>query len=159
MARLYARAPKGERIYAPIPFKRGENVTVLGALSLQGIIASMSIEGYADGLIFLTYIKQIVVPQLREGNVVLLDNLSIHKVAGVKESIESVGARLLYLPPYSPDLSPIEEGWSKFKAKVRGKAARIPKKLHSAISEGLSSITPQDARGFFSHAGYCIPPN
>jgi transposase len=154
MARPYARSPQGERVHTSKPFNKGQNITVLGALSLDGIIASMTVEGSTDEQVFLTYVQTILLPTLHAGQVVFMDNLSSHQVYGVKEAIESVGARLEYLPPYSPDLSPIEKCWSKFKAILRAKAARTRDVLDQAITETLAMITPQDARGWFAHCGY-----
>jgi transposase len=159
MAREYARSPKGERAYAHKPHNKGENVTVLGALSPEGIIASMTVEGGTDRAVFLTYVKQILVPSLRAGNVVVMDNLSSHTGEEVSEAIKSVGARVEYLPEYSPELSPIEEAWSKFKENLRAKAARAREALDSAITSALDAITPDDAKGWFSHCGYCSTSN
>jgi transposase len=153
MARHYARSPQGERVHTSKPVNKGQNITVLGALSLEGIMAAMTVEGSTDAQVFLTYVKTILVPALRPGQVVFMDNLSAHQVDGVQEAIESVGARLDYLPPYSPDLSPIEKCWSKFKAILRAKAARTRDLLDQAITEALDMITPQDARGWFAHCG------
>ena len=122
MARHDARSPQGERVHTSKPINKGKNVTVLGALSLNGIMASMTVEGSTDAQVFLTYVQTSLVPTLHAGQVVCMDNLSSHQVHGVKEAIESVGARLEYLPPYSPDFSPIEECWSKFKAILTSKS-------------------------------------
>jgi len=154
MARHYARAPQGERVHPSKPVNKGKNMTVLGALSLDGMIASMTVEGSTDEQVFLTFVKTILVPSLLDGQVVFMDNLSSHQVSGVKEAIESVGARLDYLPPYSPDLSPIEKCWSKFKAILRAKAARTRDLLDQAVAEAFAMMTPQDARGWFAHCGY-----
>jgi transposase len=154
LTRHYARSPQGERVHTTKPINKGKNVTVLGALSLEGIIAAMTVEGSTDTHVFLTYVKTILVPALSPGQVVFLDNLSCHYVDGVQEAIESVGARLEYLPPYSPDLSPIEECWSKFKSILRAKAARTRDLLDQAITAALDMITPQDVRGWFAHCGY-----
>ena len=154
MARLYARAPKGERAYASAPVNKGKNVTVLGALSLAGIVEAMTIDGSADGQVISTFIEDVLVPTLRPGQTVIMDNLSAHKVEGIQDAIEAMGARLEYLPSYSPDLSPIEKCWSKVKAILRAKAARTRAYLDQAITEALDMITAQDARGWFAHCGY-----
>jgi transposase len=151
MARHYARSPQGVRVHTSKPVNKGKNITVLGALSLDGIMASMTVEGSTNAQVFLTYVQTILVPTLHAGQVVFMDNLSSHQVDGVKEAIASVGARLEYLPPYSPDLSPIEKCWSKFKAILRAKAARTRDALDQAITEAFAMITPQDARGWFAH--------
>lgn len=154
MARPYARAPKGQRIYAAVPINTGKNLTVLAALSLVGIVEAMTIAGSSDGQVFSTFIQEVCVPALRPAQTVIMDNLSSHKVEGIQDAIEAVGANLEYLPPYSPDLSPIEECWSKLKTILRAKAARTSAHLEQAIAEAFDLITPQDARGWFAHCGY-----
>jgi transposase len=154
MARLYARAPKGERAYASAPVNKGKNVTVLGALSLDGIVEAMTIDGSADGQVVSTFIQDVLGPALHPGQIVLMDNLAAHKVEGIQEAIAARGARLEYLPPYSPDFSPIEKCWSKVKAILRAKAARTRAYLDQALTEALDMITAQDARGWFAHCGY-----
>ena len=154
MARPYARALKGTRVQASKPYNKGQNMTVLGALSLEGVLAPMTVEGGTDTEVFSTYVKDILAPALRPGNVVIMDNLSSHKVEGIQGAIEAVGATLEYLPPYSPDLSPIEECWSKVKATLRAKAARTREMLDVAMASALQMITPADAKGWFAHCGY-----
>ena len=154
MARPYARAPKGKRAHSAIPVNKGNNVTLLGALSLAGIVEAMTIEGSTDGQVFSTCVQEVLVPVLHPGQVVIMDNLSSHKVEGIQEAIEAAGARLEYLPSYSPDLSPIEGYWSKFKAILRAKAARTHALLEQAITETFDMITSQDVRGWFAHCGY-----
>jgi transposase len=129
---------------------------MLGGLSLQGLVAAMTVEGFTDGEVFLAFLREVLLPQLRPGQILLLDNLKAHTVAGVADACAAAGVRLLYLPPYSPDLSPIEECWSKVKTLLRAKAARTREALEQAITEALAAITSQDARGWFAHAGYCI---
>ena len=153
MARYDARSPQGERVHTSKPVNKGKNMTVLGALSVDGIMASMTVEGSTDAQVFLTYVQTILAPTLHAGQVVCMDNLSSHHVSGVKEAIESTGARLESLPPYSPDFSPIEKCWSKFKAILRKKAARTRDVLDQANTEAFAMITPQDARGWFAHCG------
>jgi transposase len=155
MARDYARAPRGQRAHATKPVNRGRHITMLGALGLQGMVAAMTVEGFTDGDVFLTFLHEVLGPQLRPGQVIIMDNLKAHNVAGVAEAIATPGAHLLYLPPYSPDLSPIEECWSKVKALLRAKAARTLETLEQAIAEAIAAITATDARGWFTHAGYC----
>ena len=137
-----------------MPVNTGKNLTVLAALSLVGIVEAMTIAGSSDGQVFSTFIQEVCVPVLRPGQTVIVDNLSSHKVEGIQEAIEAVGARLEYLPPYSPDLSPIEECWSKLKTILRAKAARTSAHLDQAITEAFDLITPQDARGWFAYCGY-----
>jgi len=109
MARDYARVPQGQRAHSAKPLNRGPHVTMIGALGLMGVVAAMLVEGFTDGAVFVAFVHEVLVPQLRPGQVVVLDNLKAHQVAGVREAIAAVGARLLYLPPYSPDQNPIEE--------------------------------------------------
>ena len=152
--RLWARAPRGLRALGSAPQNWGENISILSALTLQGTLASMHVPGATDGEVFLAYVKEVLAPQLWRGAVVVLDNLSAHKVSGVQEAIEAVGASLRYLPPYSPDFNPIEQAWSKLKSYLRSVAARTHHALSRAIAEGLELITPEDAHGFFTHCGY-----
>lgn len=156
MTRLYGRATPGERVIESVPQNYGENISMLGAISLAGIDAPMTISGAVDGLVFLEYVKQVLCPTLKEGDVVVMDNLSAHKVKGVKEAIEAVGASLLYLPPYSPDLNPIEKCWSKIKTYLRQAKARTREALEQALKEALKLVTKEDAEGWFESCGYSI---
>jgi transposase len=126
---------------------------------LVGVVAAMLVEGCVDGAAFLAFVQAVLVPQLQPGQVVVLDHLKAHKAAGVREAMEAMGARLLYLPPYSPDCSPIEACWSNIKAILRTKAARTLERLWQAITEAFAAITSQDAQGWFTHAGYCVQSN
>ncbi len=119
----------------------------------------MTVEGFTDGEVFLAFLREALVPQLRPGQLLIMDNLKAHKVAGGAEACAAAGVRLLYLPPYSPDLSPIAECWSKGKAILRAKAARPLEALEQAIAEARAAITSQDAHGWFVHAGYCMASN
>jgi transposase len=159
MTRLDARAPRGQRAQATKPVNRGGHVTMLGALSLQGVVAAMTVVGFTDGEVFLAFLREVLLPQLRPGQLLMMDNLRAHKVTGVAAACAAAGVRLLYLPPYSPDFSPIEECWSKVKAILRAKAARTLEALEQAIAEALAVITSQDAHGWFAHAGYCAASN
>jgi transposase len=149
MTRLYARCRGGGRIHEGTPDSRWKMLTILGALSLRGMIATMTIEEATDGDIFQAYLEHVLCPQLKEGDVVVMDNLSSHRVSGVREKIEKCKARLLYLPPYSPDLNPIEKAWSKLKQGLRSLKARSKEALEQAISQLLPSITPDDAKAWF----------
>jgi transposase len=151
MTRLYARASGGGRIFEATPDSRWKILTILGALSTRGMIAAMTIEEATDGDIFLAYLDHCLCPQLRAGDVVVLDNLSSHKVDGVEQRIKRCGAELLYLPPYSPDLNPIEKAWSKLKGLLRGAKARSKEALDQAITELLPEITPENASAWFKH--------
>jgi transposase len=149
MTRRYARAPRGVRVHESTPEGNWKILTILGAMSLRGMIATMTIEAATDADIFLAYLDQILCPALRPGDVVVMDNLSSHKVAGVRERIESAAAELLYLPPYSPDLNPIEKAWAKLKQLLRSAKARTAEALEHAIAELLPAIRPQDAEAWF----------
>ena len=151
---LYARAPKGKRAYGSVPRNRGKNLTLIAALSRQGMAASMMLEGAANGSAFEIYVEQILAPSLTAGQIVVMDNLSIHKGAKVRSAIEARGCQLLFLPSYSPDLSPIEEAFSKLKAYLRRAGARTHEALQEAVIQGLATITAQDAQGWFRHCGY-----
>jgi transposase len=155
MARLYAWAQAGERAHAVRPVRRGQALTLVGALSWAGLQAPFSLEGAMNGHAFLFYVENLLAPSLRPGQTVLMDNLSAHYADGVEEAIEAVGARLLYLPPYSPECSPIELCWSKVKTYLRAEGARTLEALHAAITAALDAILPKDAKGWFQHCGYC----
>jgi transposase len=116
----------------------------------------MTVEGFTDGAVFLAFLQEVLLPQLRPGQLLIMDNLRAHKVPGVAAACAAAGVRLLYLPPYSPEFSPIEECWSKVKTLLRTKAARTLEALEQAIAEALAAITSQDAHGWFAHAGYCV---
>ena len=154
LTRLYARSRVNPRAFGFAPRRWGATVSILGAISLRGALQPMCINGATDGRVFLTYLKEVLVPQLWPGAVVVMDNLGTHKVKGVREQIEAAGARLLYLPPYSADFNPIELLWSKLKNHLRRVAARTTQALDRAISEGLASISAKDARGYLAHRGH-----
>ena len=151
MTRLYARSLGGSRICEGTPDGRWKMLTILGALNTRGVVATMTIEEATDGDVFLAYLDHCLCPQLRAGDVVVMDNLSSHKVAGVLERIEKCGAEVLYLPPYSPDLNPIEKAWSKLKTLLRSAKARSKEALDQAIAELLPLITADDAKAWFRH--------
>ena len=156
MTRRYGRAPRGQRVTDHVPGNRGVNVTLIGALSLSGLKALMTIPGATTGQVFRAYVEQVLGPTLRPGEVVVLDNLGAHKVSGVAEAIVERGARVVYLPPYSPDLSPIEACWSKLKTVLRGAKARTYEALNAALAEAWDAVTASDAEGWFTHCGYPI---
>jgi transposase len=151
MTRLYARALGGQRIHEATPGGHWKILTILGALSLRGMIASMTIEAATDTEIFLAYVEHVLCPALKPGDVVVMDNLSSHKVNGVRELIQQTGADLLYLPPYSPDLNPIEKAWAKLKQLLRKAKARTREALDQAIAEALILITADNAQAWFHH--------
>jgi transposase len=154
MTRAWGRAPKGEPILEATPQGHWKVLTTLGTMSLRGIEAAMTVEAATDAEIFTAYVEQVLCATLRPGDVVVLDNLSAHKVAGIAEKVQACGARLLYLPPYSPDLNPIEKAWSKFKQYLRKAKARTAEALDQAITEALQTITAENAQAWFRHCGY-----
>src|SRR5271165_809344 len=153
MTRGYARAYGGQRVAEATPQGHWKILTILSALSLRGLLATMTIEEPTDGDIFLAYVEQVLCPVLRPGDVVIMDNLSAHKVAGVRERIQAAGAEWLYLPPYSPDLNPIEKAWAKLKQLLRALKARTAEALELALAQLLPSITPDNAQAWFRHCG------
>jgi transposase len=154
MARLRGWAPKGERCRCAVPHGHWKTVTFVGALTLGGFIAPMLLDGPMNGECFLAWVEQMLAPVLKPGDIVVMDNLPGHKVAGVRQAIEQRGASLLYLPPYSPDLNPIENGFAKLKAIVRKAAARTIDALEAAAADAISQFTPAECTNFFAHAGY-----
>jgi transposase len=156
MTRRYGRAPRGERVVGAVPQNYGANVTMIAALSLQGVEAVMAIGGATDAEVFRAYVEHVLCPTLVPGAIVVMDNLPAHKVAGICERIEAQGAQLLYLPPCSPDLSPIEPCWSKLKTLLRAAEARTREALDAAIQQVLVAVTLSGARGWFRHCGYAL---
>ncbi len=154
MTRLWGRAARGQRITEATPQGHWKVLTILGALSLRGVVAAMTVESATDGDVFLAYLEQILCPKLQPGALVVMDNLSAHKVAGVRELIEATGAELLYLPPYSPDFNPIEKAWAKLKQLLRAAKARTTEVLEAAVAEVLQAITADNAAAYFRHCGY-----
>ncbi len=150
---LYARAPKGQRATDRVPRNRGKNSTLIASLTLEGISASMIIEGAANGAAFEAYVEHILVPSLRRGQVVVMDNLRVHKSAQVRQLIEEAGCQVLFLPAYSPDFSPIEETFSKVKAHLRRSKARTREALEEAIAQALLTVTPGMLMDGFVTAG------
>jgi len=154
MARLRGWAPKGQRCRASVPHGHWKTITFVGGLTLAGLIAPMIIDEPMDGDIFLAWCEQMLAPLLRPGDIVVMDNLPAHKVAGIRQAIEARGAILLYLPPYSPDFNPIENAFAKLKAHVRKFAARTIDTLEVATAEALRCFKPSECANFFAHAGY-----
>jgi transposase len=151
---LYAWAPRGGRAFCSVPRNRGKNTTLLTSMSMEGMGPSLAVEGATDREVFEAYVERLLVPTLRRGQVVVMDNLSSHKGERVRELIEERGCELLYLPPYSPDLNPIEEAFSKVKRILRKAESRTREALVEAIGAAISAVTVEDARGFFEHCGY-----
>lgn len=155
MTRLYGRAPVGERLVCHVPHGHWKTTTFLGALRSSGLTAPLVIDGAINGDIFLVYVKEHLVPTLRAGDIVVLDNLSSHKVRGVREAIEAVGARIEYLPPYSPDLNPIEQVMAKLKALLRKFGERTVEALWKRIGSLMDAFTPTECKSYLRHCGYC----
>jgi transposase len=154
MARRYGWAPRGERCRLAAPSGHYKTTTVTAALRTTGLCATALFDGPTNGTRFRSYVTEILVPALRPGDSVVLDNLQAHKVAGVREAIEAAGARLLYLPPYSPDLNPIEQAFAKLKALLRSVAARTVPDLWAAIRQAFTRFTPQECCNYLAAAGY-----
>jgi transposase len=154
LAPLRARAPRGERAFGKAPKNWDKNVTLISSISTGGTGTSMSIEGSADGEAFLLYVEHFLCPSLERGQVVVMDNLQVHKMREVRELIEGRGCSLVFLPSYSPDFNPIEEAFSKVKTLLRKAKARTFEALVEATGRALSAVTEEDACGFFAHCGY-----
>jgi transposase len=154
MALRYGWALRGQRSWGKAPTNRGKNTTLFAAMSPEGLLASMTVEGAANTEAFLTYLDAVLCPALRPGRTVLMDNLQVHKAEVVRQRIEACGCRLVFLPRYSPDFNPIEGAFSKLKTFLRRVQARTREALEAAIGAGLQTITAQDARGWFEHCGY-----
>jgi transposase len=154
MARTHGRAPRGQRLTAPVPYGHWHTTTFLCGLRHNGLVAPLVLDGAINGASFLAYVEQMLTPTLRPGDIVVLDNLSSHKIAGVRQAIERCGARLLYLPPYSPDLNPIELVFSKLKRLLRSIAARTVEALWRAIGRLLQVFRPDECSRLFRHCGY-----
>jgi transposase len=153
LAPLYAWSRRGERAFCSLPRNWGANVTLLASMSVGGMGPCLAVEGSTTREVFEAYLKRALAPSLRPGQVVVMDNLSSHKGGRVKELIEERGCELMYLPPYSPDLNPIEEAFAKIKALLRNAGARTREALIEAMGRALEAVT-KDARGFFEHRGY-----
>jgi transposase len=154
MARTHGRAPCGQRLRAAIPHGHWKTTTFVAGLRTSGMVAPMVLDGPINGEIFQAYVDQVLVPELRPGDIVVMDNLGCHKGAGVREAIEAAGAELLYLPPYSPDLNPIENAFAKLKAMLRKAGERTVDGLWSAIGRIIDTFTPAECTNYFAAAGY-----
>jgi transposase len=154
LAPLYGYSRKGERVHLQVPRNRGTNTTLLASMTLGGMGETMAVEGSTNQEVFEAYVEHALAPTLQAGQVVIMDNLSAHKPARVRNLIESRGCELVYLPAYSPDFNPIEEAFSKIKGILRQAGARTKDALVDLLGEAFSAISVQDARGYFEHAGY-----
>src|SRR5215218_112101 len=157
MTPTHGRAPRGARVHDAAPRNYGEQTSIVGALSFgRGLLAVMTLTGAVDTLAFDAYLARVLAPRLRKGDVLVLDNLNVHKASQVQEVAEERGARVLWLAPYSPDFSPIEQCWSKIKTYLRGAKARTADALDEALAQAIGLVTRADIRGWFKHCGYSL---
>ena len=156
LTRLFGRAAPGHRVQESVPKNYGQSTSVVSLIGLTGVETTMLVEGAVDTLVFNAFCENFVRPCLRFGDVLVLDNLGAHRASRIEEIAVSCGARVIWLPPYSPDYSPIEQMWSKLKTHLRKAKARTKEELDHAISEGLKLITESDCRGWFKHCGYQV---
>jgi transposase len=154
LTRTHGRAPRGDRVRVTDPFPHGCNLSVLSAMGVDGVCAPLRSEGAVDSEVFESYVQPLLVPCLRAGHIVGLDNVKFHYAPKAMELIEAAGAQVLYLPAYSPDFNPIEGGISKLKAALRSFQARTKRKLSNALAKALALVTPEDIRGWFEQCGY-----
>jgi transposase len=154
MTRRYGRARRGQRLVAAVPHGHWKTTTFIGALTADGLVAPTVIDGAVNGEIFLAYVEQVLVPTLTPGKIVVMDNLSSHKIEGVRTAIEATGAELRYLPPYSPDLNPIEQAFAKLKALLRKIAARSVEALWTAVGQLVDQFAPGECVNYLRHSGY-----
>lgn len=156
--RLRGRCPRHQRLKAHVPGGHWKRLTILAAITIEGVLCASTIDAATDAEVFRLFVNQVLVPNLRPGRVVVMDNLSSHKVVGIAQAIEKAGCRLVYLPAYSPDFSPIEPTWSKVKQQLRTIGARDVRDLHDAIGQAMASITADDCLGCFNDCGYSLLP-
>ena len=156
MVRHYGRSPCGKRLVAGVPHGHWKTLTLVAALRVDRMTAPYTIDGAMDGPSFLAYVEQVLAPTLHKGDIVFMDNLRAHKIVGVRDAIEAMGAELEYLPAYSPDLNPIEQAFSKLKAALRKGAARKVNALLKLIGKLVKSFAPEECANYFRHAGYAV---
>jgi transposase len=159
MKRLYGRTTKGQRLVDTVPGGHWRTTTMISAIRAGGVATAMVTEGATDALVFRGFVEHFLAPVLRRGDIVVMDNLSSHKVSGVREAIERSGAQLWYLPPYSPDLNPIEQAWSKVKAVLRSICPKTPRQLYRAVGTALRRITRQECQNYINNCGYTATSN
>lgn len=159
MTRLYGRAPSGERVAESVPRNYGSQTSIISTLGLDGVVATMSVEGAVDTEAFNVYCRYVLGPVLEPGDILVLDNLTAHHASQIEELAQERGAEVIWLAPYSPDFSPIELMWSKIKAILRAAKARTRKELERALVAALNLITPDDCLGWFNHCGYRVAFN
>jgi transposase len=158
MTRRYGRAAPGERVRDAVPSDRGGNVSTIGALDLTGFRTGLSVPGAMDGETLVFFIEELLAPTLNRGDLVFMDNCPIHKMDEIEDLIEACGAWVLFLPPYSPDLNPIEHGWSKVKTRLRALKPRTLEEVLTALVDAFATVTEQDIREWFRHCGYRVAP-
>lgn len=158
MTRLFGRAPRGQRLVESVPEAHWESTTLISAIRTDGVVAALEFQGATDEMAFRTYIEQVLIPALRPGDIVVMDNLAAHKVPAVARALRQAGAGVWYLPPYSPDFNPIEKIWAKVKALLRKAKARTTEALWEAIAQALEAVTAEDCRGCFEFCGYHATP-
>lgn len=159
LTRLRGRAPRGERVWESVPRNYGSQTSLIGALSLSGVEAVMTVEGAVDTDVFNAYLEQVLGPTIKRGDVLVLDNLSAHHASRIEEVAATRGARVIWLSPYSPDFSPIELLWAKIKGAMRTAKARTQEEVERAVQAALERITKSDCRGWFRHCGYRVTSN
>lgn len=159
MKRLYGRTAKGERLVDTMPGGHWRTTTMISAIRTAGVVTAMVTEGATDATVFRGFVEHFLVPVLRRGDIVAMDNLSSHKVSGVREAIESVGAQLWYLPPYSPDFNPIEQAWSKVKSVLRSITPKTTRQLYRAVGTALRRVTRRECQNYFANCGYLATSN
>ena len=152
--RAFGRAPRGARVVGRVPFKRGSNHSLIGSLGLRGMLASMLLTGSVDHAVFDAFVNELLLPQLRAGDVLLLDNLPAHKASAIEESAARAKAGVIWLPAYSPDFSPNENCWLKIKTFVRGRQPRTAPDLNKVVSAAIQAVTKEDIAAWFKHCGY-----
>lgn len=159
MKRLYGRTAKGERLVDTMPGGHWRTTTMISAIRTAGVATAMVTEGTTDATVFRGFVEHFLVPVLRRGDIVVMDNLSSHKVSGVREAIEHQGAELWYLPPYSPDFNPIEQAWSKVKSVLRSITPKTARQLYRAVGTALRRITGRECQNYFANCGYLATSN
>jgi len=156
MTRAYARAPRGQRAVGAVPRNHGQKVSVSGALGWRGMVAALRVEGAVDTAVFEVFVRQVLLPALRPGDTVLLDNLHVPHASCIEQAVRAAHGQVIFLPSYSPDFSPIEPCGSKVKTFLRGVAARTRRRFEAALRTALPSLRPEDIRGWFTHCGYLV---
>jgi transposase len=156
MTRRYGRAPRGERVRDSAPRNYGAHISVIGAMGLRGLVATLAVEGAVDTICFDAYAERVLGPRLRRGDVIVLDNLGAHRASRIEEVAAERGAQVLWLAPYSPDFSPIEQCWSKIKSYLRGAKARTAEALDQALAQAIGLVTRADIRGWFRLCSYSL---